>query len=123
FAAGVAGLQSMNHDVHPSRKAKKWLEGEGVEVRLRDVRQEPLSEAEAKAWLADFGAERLVNRRGTTWRGLSDEDKAAAEGEGAAKLLSAHPATMKRPLFEAGDRRILGFGAAEKANLLDLLQK
>lgn len=76
------------------RKAKKALEAAGNDVTLRDVRAEPLSDAERKEFIAAFG-EALLNRASTTWRGLSEEERGAS----ADTLLAAHPALMKRPVI------------------------
>ena len=49
--------------------------------------------------------EALVNKRGTTWRGLSDEDKARE----AIDLVEAYPMVMKRPLIEEDGRFTVGW--------------
>ena len=105
------------------RKAVRWLGEQGADAQLRDVRSEPLKPSEAKGGLARFGADRLINRRGTTWRGLSDAEKNSADGDKAPDLLLANPALMKRPIFEAESGWVLGFGETERAKLMDLLKK
>lgn len=86
------------------RKARKALEGAGRTVLFRDVRAEPLSDAEWAPFLAEFG-DQLVNTKSTTWRGLSDFMK-ASEAE---DQLREHPALMKRPLISDGTRHTLGW--------------
>lgn len=89
------------------RKAMKWLESQGVAYEFMDVRKDGVSAAEIAAWAGNVGVESLLNRRGTTWRGLSDADKAKGEGEGAIALMAAHPALIKRPVFvRDGDVRV-----------------
>lgn len=83
------------------RKARAALPG----AELRDIRAAPLSQAEIARFLNAFGAA-LVNRRSTTWRGLSEVERAGDP----AGLLAAHPALMKRPVIEAGGRLYLGWG-------------
>jgi arsenate reductase (glutaredoxin) len=80
------------------RNARKTLDGAGLDPVFRDVRAEPLPEREVQDLFATFG-EALVNRRSTTWRGLSDEERA----EDAMTLLLRHPALMKRPVIRAED--------------------
>ncbi|MEO1000977.1 MAG: ArsC/Spx/MgsR family protein [Pseudomonadota bacterium] len=99
MSAVVHGLKTCD----ACRKAVKAL-GEGA--RLRDVRSEPLSEAEIARFLAAFG-EALVNRRSTTWRGLSEAERARDP----AALLAAHPSLMKRPVVERDDTLTLGLPA------------
>ena len=86
------------------KKARKALAAAGHDVRFRDVRTDPLSEAEWQTLLAEFG-DRLVNRNSTTWRGLSEWMK---QSEADAQL-AAHPALMKRPVIEGGGRLTLGW--------------
>lgn len=80
------------------KKALKSLANAGKDVRLRDVRAEPVTHEEVSAWWAAFGAP-MLNTRSTTWRGL-DED--ARAGDPVALMLD-HPALIKRPVIEGPD--------------------
>lgn len=82
------------------RKALKALPG----AQLRDIRMEPLSEAERTAFLGKFG-EKLVNRASTTWRGLTEDERANLPDT----LLAAHPTLMKRPVILTDDGMYLGW--------------
>ena len=95
------------------RKAKKWLESEGIPFTYHDVRSDGLSKEDVTHWIKELGWEELVNRRGTTWRNLSDEDKNSVNQETAVDLIVANPSLMKRPLFIYGDTFILGFKQAQ----------
>ena len=53
------------------QKARKALEAAGKDVSFRDVRADPLSEAELAELIAEFG-DRLVDRKPNDCRGLSD---------------------------------------------------
>ncbi|MEM6626115.1 MAG: ArsC/Spx/MgsR family protein, partial [Pseudomonadota bacterium] len=61
------------------------------------------------------GADALVNKRSTTWRGLSDADKASAESGDAAALLMANPTLIKRPVIEADGDVHVGWTKAVEA--------
>ena len=95
------------------RKVMKELAAAGVEAVLVDVRAEPLTRSDLERFEAAFG-EALVNRRSTTWRGLSEGDRARP----ALDLLAEHPALMKRPVIEADGALHLGWDAATRAKLL-----
>ncbi len=95
------------------KKAIKALSAAGREVTFRDVRLQPLSEAEWAPLLAEFGST-LVNTKSTTWRGLSDWMK---ESEADAQL-AAHPTLMKRPVIRDGDALYLGWGDDTQSALL-----
>ena len=109
----VNGLKSCD----TCKKALKWLESEGLASHFRDVRAEPVTLEEVKRWGASAGWDVLVNKASTTWRGLGDEEKASAMGAGAAVLLVAYPALIKRPVFEAGKSVVVGFKPAQQEKL------
>lgn len=88
------------------KKALKALEGAGHDVTFRDIRAQPLSEAEWTPFITEFGSN-LINRKSTTWRGLSDWLR---ESDTDAQLL-AQPTLMKRPLIAEGDKMTLGWEA------------
>lgn len=82
------------------RKARKAL----PDAHFHDIRETPLDSATITRFLSAFG-DALVNKSSTTWRVLSEEDRARAPAE----LLLAHPTLMKRPVIEAGDTVYLGW--------------
>jgi len=91
------------------RAARKLLEAQGHSVTFRDIRAQPLDDAEWAPLLAEFG-DLLVNRKSTTWRGLSDWMK-QSEAE---DQLRQHPALMKRPVISDGTRLTLGWDDAAR---------
>lgn len=92
------------------RAARKALEGAGKTVEFCDVRADPLDAETLMRFHATLGDD-LINRRSTTWRGLSEEARA---GDPVA-MLQAHPTLMKRPVIEAGGTLTLGWDDAAKA--------
>jgi len=86
------------------KNARKSLEAAGKEVIFRDVREQPLSEAELAILVAEFG-DRLVDRTTNDWRGLTDWLKhSEAEAQ-----LAAKPKLMARPVIQNGDMYYLGW--------------
>ena len=83
------------------RKALKWLEANDVEHRFHDLRSDGLDAQRVHDWLDSPFADKLVNRRSTTWRGLDEHERAAA-GAALTELLVKHPTLVKRPVFCAG---------------------
>lgn len=94
------------------QKALADLAAAGHEVMFRDVTEDRLSEAERRDMLADFG-EKLVNRASLTWRGMSEDERAADP----VAQLGAKPALMKRPAIIGADGRWLGWTANVKRAL------
>lgn len=95
------------------KKARAWLQAHGVVFEFHDFKKAGLTASLVKAWLADVPLDSLVNRRGTTWRGLTDEAKASAETEaGAIALMVDKPSVVKRPVVVVDGRvKSLGFAA------------
>lgn len=91
------------------RKALKSLEN----AEFRDVRAEGVPQDVMAAALAQFG-EALLNRKSTTWRGLSESERARAPEV----LLAEHPTLMKRPLIDANGALYLGWGSDTQTALL-----
>ena len=95
------------------KKALKALEAAGREVSFRDIRAQPLSEAEIDKIVLEFG-DRAVNKQSTTYRGFSDFLKASdPEAQ-----IAAQPAVMKRPVIDADGKFYLGWDDAVQAALL-----
>lgn len=94
------------------QKAQAALEEHGWTVDFRDVQKDPLSEPE-RARLADEFGEKIVNRASLTWRGMSDEERAANP----VAMMGAKPSVMKRPTIVADDLRLLGWTANVKRAL------
>lgn len=94
------------------RKAMKAF----PDATLVDVRAQGVPQAVLERAHAQFGSA-LVNTRSTTWRGLSEEQRTGNPME----LLGAHPALMKRPLIEVGDRLCLSWNSELEGELKALL--
>jgi arsenate reductase-like glutaredoxin family protein len=95
------------------RKAMTALAAAGHAPELVDIRADGIEEADLKRFFAAFG-EALINRRSTTWRGLSEAERAGDP----IWQISAHPALMKRPVIEADGRLTLGWDKATQAQWL-----
>ena len=99
------------------RKALKWLTAQGIEHQFHDFRIDGLQAAMLQGWLETPFAGKLVNRRSTTWRQLSDEQR-QYEGEALLGLLLEHPTLIKRPVFVTDEIIAVGFLPAELEGLL-----
>ena len=100
------------------KKAQKVLTEAGLSFKVIDVRADGVPENLLADWVETIGTEALVNRRSTTWRGLSEAEKDAADGPGAASLLAEHPTLMKRPVIVANGAVHVGWSKDVQAALL-----
>ncbi len=94
------------------KKALRALKAAGRDVTFRDIRAEPLGEAEIAAIVGEFG-ERAVNRQSTSYRSFNDFLRASdPEAQ-----IAAQPTVMKRPVIRDGDRWFLGWDSEIEAAL------
>jgi len=91
------------------RKARKYLDALQVSYRFHDLRADGLEADLIRDWLDALGSEALVNRRSTSWRRLTEADRARADGPDLPGLLMQHPTLVKRPLLHGGRTCIAGF--------------
>ena len=97
------------------RKARKWLEAQGIEYRWSDLREQIPGRETLERWLNAAGRDRIVNRRSATWRGLDEQHRPALDSSDLPKLLLEYPTLIKRPVFErAGEFRVAFDDAARR---------
>lgn len=100
------------------KKARTWLESNGVDYTFHDFKKQGVDEKMLRAWLKHVPLATLLNKKGTTYRALSDADKARAEDEaGAVALMQASPSLIKRPVLDRDGKVSVGFSADTYASL------
>ena len=99
------------------RKAQKWLVEREIKHQFHDLRADGVDASSLDNWINEFGWETLLNRRSTTWRQLPEAMQQNVSAVSAASLMLAHPTLIKRPIFDLGNRFLLGFGAAQQETL------
>jgi arsenate reductase len=98
------------------KKARTWLADEGRDVAFHNFKKDGLAREKVEEWLTSVPAEKLLNKRGTTWRKLDEAEQARAASD-LAGLLVDHPSLIKRPVIETGAQVLVGFTDAERAAL------
>ncbi|MGJ8687550.1 MAG: ArsC family reductase [Spongiibacteraceae bacterium] len=99
------------------RAARRWLDEQQIEYHFQDVREMPLSRPQIEQWIAELGHQKLVNKRSTSWKQLSEQQRQQLDASSAVDLLLATPTLMKRPLLDTGRARHLGFSAEDYRSL------
>ncbi len=99
------------------RKAKKWLAAEEINFAFHDYRKNGIEEAQLREFVSLVGWELLLNKRGTTFRQLSDADKENIDEQKAIELMLAAPAMIKRPLLSVDGTLHVGFKAEQYQQL------
>ncbi len=103
------------------KKARTWLTAHGHDAQFHDFKKQGLERATVAAWLTQVDWQTLVNRKGTTWRKLTDEQKAAVvDNDSALVLMLELPSVIKRPVlaqYGAGEKFSVGFSDAQYQQL------
>lgn len=104
------------------RKALKWFDAKGIENKLHDFRVDGIDANTIAGWLDEVGGKVLINKRGPSYRNLSDDAKQTLEqgGAGASEVLAANPTVIKRPVVDFGATRTVAYDEARWAELTGL---
>lgn len=105
------------------KRAIKWLEGNDLAFTFHDYRKDGITEEMVRIFVEKLGLDLVLNKRGTTWRKLPDDQKDTLDEKAAITLLTENEAMIKRPIFDLGDQLIIGFSKKEQALLEEALLK
>ena len=92
------------------KKARAWLDKQGVAYDFHDYKSAGIDRERLERWVKKVGWETLLNRAGTTFRKLPDQDKQVSDAKKAIALMLEQPSMIKRPVLDLGrDRLVVGF--------------
>ena len=91
------------------RKTKKWLEANNIAYTFVDFRKDGIEKSDVARWVELSGLEKILNKRGTTWRKLSKSQQNFASEQEAIELLFTEPTLIKRPVLEFKEHIEIGF--------------
>ena len=103
------------------QKAQKWLEQQGIEVRVRNIKEENPSVEELRLWWSKSGLplKKFFNTSGLQYRALELKDKLPGmEEEEQLTLLASDGMLVKRPILIDENLVLVGFKEAEWSKLL-----
>lgn len=92
------------------KKARQWLAQHNIEYHFHDYKKEGITNEKLKSWVAKFGVETIVNKKGTTWRKImAASPNLKLTTALAIKLMSENPSLIKRPVLETSEETLVGF--------------
>ncbi|MBD8591860.1 ArsC family reductase [Pseudomonas sp. CFBP 8758] len=91
------------------KKARTWLDEHQVEYAFHDYKSAGIDREHLSRWCDEHGWQMVLNKAGTTFRKLSDEQKADIDQARAIELMLAQPSMIKRPVLQLGDKTVIGF--------------
>jgi arsenate reductase len=92
------------------KKARAWLDEHGVDYAFHDYKSAGIERDRLEKWAKKAGWETLLNKAGTTFKKLPDQDKEGLSEKKALALMLAQPSMIKRPVLELpGGKLLVGF--------------
>lgn len=106
------------------KKARAWLTTKAVHHQFIDFKKTPPTPTQVQLWLSQLPWDRVINRKGTTWRQLpADAQAAIRDNASALELALASPSVIKRPLVQWPNGQVtVGFDSqawAERCGLAE----
>jgi len=102
------------------QKAFKLLEAKKVKYEFHNYKESGIDKATLEVWLKYFPTDKLINTKGTTYRALTDKEKASiSDASKAIALMIKSPSLIKRPVWDLGKGKFyLGYDESQLRELL-----
>lgn len=102
------------------KKARTWLDENGFKYEFHDFKKRSITAEKLNGWCKVFGWERILNKKGTTWKSLSpDVQQKVTDQKTAVEVLLGHNSAIKRPVIEMDGKPVLiGFDETQYAAVL-----
>lgn len=101
-------------------KARRWLETQGIDYTFHDFRNDGLEAHTLQHWFDTLGWETVINKRSTTWKGLTPSQRENMDATLAMNIALAQPTLIKRPVLLHNERIQQGFKPTEYADFFHL---
>ena len=102
------------------KKAKTWLSQHHIEFQFHDYRQDGLSLEWLEQAERHLGWELMLNKKGTTFRQLSEQQKSNIDKSSALSLMLEFPAMIKRPILVHQQQYFCGFKSEQYQEIFAL---
>ena len=108
------------------QKAKKWLDDNGIEHQLRDIKEDNPCLEELTAWykMSGLPLKKFFNTSGLLYKSMELKDKLPTmSDEEQLKLLASDGMLVKRPLIIGASVVLVGFKESEWSKVFSVTQK
>lgn len=101
------------------KKAFDALQAKELNYDFHDYKKQGIDADTLKIWLKEIGQDIVLNKKGTTWRKLSEEEQthALSSEDHLIEALIAQPSLIKRPVLQTSQGFIVGFDEAIYQNI------
>ncbi len=101
------------------KKALNWLIANRIEFQFHDYKKDGVDQKKLLEFVEKFGFEKILNRKGITWKKLDKtEQDRVHDNKSAIQLMLEKPSIIKRPILDGGEKQLIGFDAEEYKNFL-----
>ncbi|MCP9770625.1 Spx/MgsR family RNA polymerase-binding regulatory protein [Lacihabitans sp. LS3-19] len=92
------------------KKSLDYIKSKDVAYEFHNYKKDGITVEKLNSWIKQVPLDKLVNKKGTTYKALTDDQKADLENpKTAAKVLVEKSSVIKRPLLEI-DEKVLTVG-------------
>ena len=104
------------------KKARDWLALHDIAIEFHDFKKMGLDASTTTNWLEQRDFSELINRKGLTWRALTEEQKQQIKDSASAlSLMTEKTSVIKRPLLEKNGKLLyVGFDATAYEKIFNL---
>jgi arsenate reductase len=102
------------------QKAFKWLDAKKIKYTFHDYKESGIDKATIESWLEHLPLDKVVNTKSTTYRALTDAEKASITSRPKAiALMIKNTSLIKRPVWDFGNGTFfLGWNEEELSKLI-----
>lgn len=102
------------------KKAKKWLNDNNIDYTFHDYKKSGAQANIIEDAIAAVGADKVLNKRGTTYRKLSDELKQSINDDNIVAILCENTSMIKRPILVHKQHILVGFDSKQYTEVFNL---
>lgn len=96
------------------KKALDYLDEKKIAYEFHDYKKLGITVEKLTEFVAKNGVEKILNKKGTTWRKLSEaEQNKIVDDKSAIDLMVKNTSMIKRPIIDLGSSQLVGFDKAE----------
>ena len=87
------------------KKALDWFKQHNIDYQFHDYKKSGITKEKLNSWCKLVGWETVLNKKSSTWRGLTPEAQAKITTQAAAvKLMLDNNSIIKRPVIENNNK-------------------
>lgn len=103
----IYGIKNCNS----MKKAFDALAQANIAYEFHDYKKLGIDAETLKTWIAQLGAETVLNKKGTTWKKLTEQQQqyALESEQNLIEMLMANTSMIKRPILDTSEKLIAGF--------------